>query len=518
MAEISRRSFLEDFFYQKETSKRLYINTNLGEFTPKLNRLQVAHLLRRTSFSVSKDLLDVYTGKNASEIVDLLFDQADKNLNPSPPYFSGDKIRNPANLSGTQKKEEESKVNKHNGDYNYELGEWWVKLMRANNSGILEKMTLFWHGHFASQFAVCPSIPALMMYRQNDLLRKNYAGNLRTLLEKLTIDGAMLRYLNGAENNSDSPNENYARELMELFSIGVGNYSEQDVREAAKILTGWKVTMFTDEGLPYEGYLNPINFDKNTKLFMGEVFNVNYEINQQNVYENSVKKLISVLLNKKAKEAATFMSQKIYKFFVYANPEKVDKKVIDQMAQLLLDNNFDTRPLLKTLFKSQHFFDDLNIGVQIKSPAETLIGFTRHFVYNDRYVRNMMAVLGQELFNPPNVAGWRGYRSWISTKTLPQTIYFLVDEILITFKNDALGEWIKSISEFDNPKKLVEGIAELFFSRPISPERVIKFTNILLAGAPDYEWYDIVKNKEQAGLKVRVLLKEIIKSPDYYLS
>jgi uncharacterized protein (DUF1800 family) len=277
MGEISRKSFLESIFGESQGSKRLAINTSLAEFTPALSRTQVAHLLRRTSFFVTKEAIDSYTGKKASEIVDTLFDLADRNLNPTPPYFSGDRIRNPANVTGNQKKDEEAKVNKQNGDYNFELGEWWVKLIRTGNTGILEKMVLFWHGHFATQYAVCPSIPAAMMYRQNDLLRKNYAGNLKTMLENLTIDGAMLRYLNGAENNSDSPNENYARELMELFSIGVGNYSEQDIREAAKILTGWKVTMFVDEGIPYEGYLNPKNFDKNTKLFMGEVFAVNYE-------------------------------------------------------------------------------------------------------------------------------------------------------------------------------------------------------------------------------------------------
>jgi hypothetical protein len=170
---------------------------------------------------------------------------------------------------------------------------------------------------------------------------------------------------------------------------------------------------------------------------------------------------------------------------------------------------FEFKPVLKALFKSQHFFDDLNIGVQIKSPAETLIGFTRHFEYNDRWVRNMMSSLGQELFNPPNVAGWKGYRTWISTKTLPLTIYYLVNEILISLKNDALGDWIKRFSEYDNPKKLVEGIGSLFFARPLSEERVMKFTNVLLAGTPDYEWYEIVKNKEQTGIKVRVLMREI---------
>jgi len=514
MAAISRRNFLEGWFDPSQNQSE--VNTGLEEYTQVLSRLQVRHLLRRATFSLTNSVIDKYVGKTAGEIVDVLFDNADKNTSPIQPFFVNDVVKNPQNLNGKQKEEEAAKRALHLGDYNKELGKWWVILMKNDRESILEKTVLFWHDHFATQFAICDNIPAVSMYKQNDLFRKNYAGNFRTLLEQISVDGAMLRYLNGNENLSDSPNENYARELMELFSLGVGNYTEQDVREAAKILTGWKITMFADEGTPYKAFLNTAHFDANPKLFMGEVFAVNYDINEQNVFNNSVRKLIDVILDKKGQLVAKFLAKKMFEYYVYSNPSKTNQVVVDELAKVLYDNKFEIKPMLKKLFKSQHFFDDLNIGIQLKSPTETIIGMLRHLEYNDLYARNIMATLGLELFNPPNVAGWKGYRSWISTKTLPSTIHFL-KEIINTNNDLALGNWANTIESSGDVHILTERMLELFMARPLSAERIKKYENVLLAGAPDYEWYEIFKNKEQAGQKIRNLLFEIIKAPDYFL-
>ncbi len=512
MGVVSRRDFFGSLF----AISRLDITADLGEYTQPLNRLQVQHLLRRATFSLSNSIIDKYVGKTAAFVVDELFENADASINPSPPFFHNDHIKNPGNLSGKQREEAEAKRNLLFGEYNHVLGEWWVTLMKKDTVSVLEKMVLFWHDHFATQFQSCDNIPAVSMYRQNDLFRKNYAGNLRTLLEQLTIDGAMLKYLNGNLNISASPNENYARELMELFSLGVGNYTEQDVREASKILTGWKVNYFLDEGIPYKPFLNLVDFDKSTKFFMGEVFAVNYEVNEQNVFKNSIQKLIDVILSKKTEVAAKFISNKLYQYFVYANPQKGDARVIDQMAKLVIDNGFELKPVLKRLLKSQHFFDDLNVGAQIKSPAETVIGMLKHLKYPDRWARNIMSTLGLELFNPPNVAGWKGYRSWISTKTLPTTIYY-VKEIINNNTNTELAGWALSIEGSGDVKVLTERYIELFLARPVSEDRFNKFKNVFLGGAPDYEWYEIIKNKDQAGQRVRSFLFEIIKAPEYFL-
>ena len=514
MGAISRKNFFEGLF---ESSKlRLEINGSLDEYTQPLSRLQVQHLLRRTTFSLTNSIVDKYVGQKASVVVDELFSNADASINALQPFFVNDHIKNPGNLSGKQREEAEAKKSLLFGEYNLTLGEWWVGLMKKDTNSILEKMVLFWHDHFATQFAICDNIPAISMYKQNDVFRKNYAGSFRTLLEQVSIDGAMLKYLNGDQNKSDSPNENYARELMELFSLGVGNYSEQDVREAAKILTGWKVNYFLDEGTPYKPFLNISEFDKTTKLFMGEVFSVNYEVNEQNVFKNSIQKLIEVILAKKGQASAKFICKKLYEYFVYANPQKLDNQIIDLMSQLLIENRFEIKPVLKKLLKSQHFFDDLNIGIQIKSPVETIVGMVKHIKYNDRYARNVMAVLGLELFNPPNVAGWKGYRSWISTKTLPTSIYFL-KEIINDNSNLQLADWALKIESSGDVQILTERYLELFLARPVSEERFKKFKNVFLGGAPDYEWYEIIKNKEQAGQRIRSFLFELIKAPEYFL-
>jgi hypothetical protein len=249
---------------------------------------------------------------------------------------------------------------------------------------------------------------------------------------------------------------------------------------------------------------------------MGEVFAVNYEVNEQNVFKNSIQKLIAVILSKKGEVAAKFISNKLYQYFVYANPQKADASVIDQMAKLVTANDFELKPVLKRLLKSQHFFDDLNVGAQIKSPAETVIGMLKHLKFSDRLARNIMSVTGLELFNPPSVAGWKGYRSWISTKTLPTTIYY-TKEIINNNTNTELADWALSIEGSGDVKVLTERYIELFLARPVSEDRFNKFKNVFLGGAPDYEWYEIIKNKDQAGQRVRSFLFEIIKAPEYFL-
>jgi uncharacterized protein (DUF1800 family) len=389
--------------------------------------------------------------------------------------------------------------------------------MKKDHDSVLEKLVLFWHDHFATQYANCDPIPALLMLNQNQLFRSNFAGSFKKLLEEISIDGAMLRYLNGNENDAEAPNENYARELLELFSLGVGNYTEQDIREAAKILTGWKVNIFSNETeTPFKPYLSEKAFDKNTKIFMGESFTVNYTINTQNVYENSVKKLISVVLNKKGSEASKFLMTKIYEYYVYANEAKTDKNIIDQMAKQFVDSGFTLKPVLKTLFSSEHFFDPNIIGSQIKSPIETVIGVVRHFKYSDIYARNVMMELGQEPFNPPNVAGWKAYRTWINTVTLPKTIFFL-KEIINNNSSEELGAWAKKVLKHEELDSFVKTVAELFLAKPTESSKIKKYKEVLLSSAPENEWQEIVKNQTVLGQRLRNLLFEIIKAPDFYL-
>ena len=510
MSGVSRRDFFENFW----GAKRAEVKAGWEEHTAPLSRQEVRHLLQRCTFALSPAVIDKYVGKTAGELVDLLFSQA--NTNPGPPAFVNDVLYNPDNLSGNRKEEESQKLAKHSGDYNWDLGGWWVTQMKNDRESILEKLVFFWHGHLTTQYANCVNIPVIPMYLQNDLFRKNFAGSFYTLLEKITIDGAMLIYLNGNENISEAPNENFARELLELYTLGVGNYTEADVKAAAKILTGWKVKYFADESTtPNRGYFNPNDFDKNTKRFFDEAFTVNYEITQANVYNNSVKKLISVILSKKGTVAAKFMMRKLYRYFVYANPNETDEALVDQLAARLIAEKFEFMPVVKMMLKSKHFFDPENIGIQLKSPAEVIVNMVSHFKYVDRYARNVMSELGLELFNPPNVSGWKGYRSWVSTKSLPTSLYYIHE--IFSFNTSAdFAAWAEGIDNTGDPDRLTTRILETFFGRPVSTERFRGYTQMLAASAA--EWQALRSDKNAAGQRVKKLMENVIKVPEFYLS
>jgi uncharacterized protein (DUF1800 family) len=507
MAVVTRRGFFEDFF----NLHRAEVQAGLEEHTSPLSRVEVRHLLQRCCFALSPEVIDKYVGKTASEVVDSLFKNG--NLNPNPPAFVNDQIRNPDKLSGAQKEAEASKLAQHYGDFNWDLGGWWVTQMKNDKESILEKMVFFWHGHLTTQYANCVNIPVIPMYLQNDLFRKNFAGNFYSLLEKISIDGAMLVYLNGGENVAEAPNENYARELLELYSLGVGNYTETDIKEAAKILTGWKVKYFSDESMtPNRGYFNPNDFDKNTKRFFEESFPVNYELTQENALTHSVRKLIQVILNKKGDIAAKFMMGKFYKYFVYANPSAQDQAIIQQLAAQLVADKFEFQPVLKKLLKSKHFFAPENIGIQLKSPAETIVNMVAHLKYVDKYARNVMSELGLELFNPPNVSGWKGYRSWVSTKSLPTTIFYIHE--IFSYNTPAdFADWAQKIDHTGDRARLASRILETFLGREVGPKRFSAFTDLLGA-----DWSSIRSNKTEAGNRVRRVLELVIKTPEFYLS
>lgn len=514
MSVVSRRDFLGGFF--GSVTERGEVQAGWEEHTTPLSRAEVRHLIQRCSFALSPAIIDKYVGKTAAEVVDTFFANAQAKTAPTQPPFVNDVLYNPDHLSGNRKEEESQKLHKHSGDYNWDLGGWWVTQMKNDRESLLEKLVFFWHGHLTTQYANCVSIPAIPMYLQNDLFRKNFAGNFYTLLEKITIDGAMLVYLNGNDNISEAPNENYARELLELYSLGVGNYTENDVKEAAKILTGWKVKYFADESnTPNRGYFNANDFDKNTKRFFEETFSVNYEVTQENVYNNSVKKLINVILTKKGNVAAKFMMRKFYRYFIYAHPTKTDETLISDLASRLIAAKFEFTPVLKTMLKSKHFFDEKNIGIQLKSPAETIVNMVSHFKYVDRYARNVMSELGLELFNPPNVSGWKGYRSWVSTKSLPSTIFYIHEIFSFNTPTD-FATWAEGIDNSGDHEKLTSRILETFFGRAVSAERFKEYTSQLAASPP--EWNSVKGDKNLAGQRVKKLMENVIKAPEFYLS
>ena len=269
----------------------------------------------------------------------------------------------------------------------------WMYRMLSTDSVLREKMTFFWHNHFST------SVPfAYLMQMQNNTIRKHALGKFSDLLFATAKDPAMLLYLNNHENKKDAPNENFAREVMELFTLGEGNYSEKDIKEAARAFTGWT----TNRKGEYE--FREKDHDGGEKEFFGRKGNFNGE------------DILKILLEQN--QTSYFITQKIYKEFVNSKPNHERIKIL---AESFFNSGYDISNLMKRIFNSEWFYDDENIGCKITSPVELLVRYMRLFdvdFKNDKTLLALQKVLGQTLFFPPNVAGWKGGRNWIDSSSL----------------------------------------------------------------------------------------------------
>ncbi|RFZ83146.1 DUF1800 domain-containing protein [Mucilaginibacter terrenus] len=269
----------------------------------------------------------------------------------------------------------------------------WINKMSTTKAVLREKMTLFWHNHFA-----CRTQNAWYAQQLNNIQREHAIGNFRTLLIEVAKSPAMLQFLNNQQNQKNHPNENFARELMELFTIGRGNYTEQDVKESARAFTGWG---FNKDGK----FVNRLNLhDTGSKTFLGKSGNFTGE------------DVIDMLLAKK--ETAHFICNKLYRNFVNETP---DPAHVDAMANTFFNSNYEIKPLLLFLFNADWFYAEKNMANLIKSPVDFIVGLNRQFYItyqNPDVVLQFERALGQVLFYPPNVAGWPGGRNWIDSSSL----------------------------------------------------------------------------------------------------
>ncbi|MFT5883833.1 MAG: hypothetical protein ACI9IP_000280 [Arcticibacterium sp.] len=512
----NRRSFFETLLGQSNTRAV----QSLDELDRPLTKVDVYHLLKRCCFSVDPLYAKSLIGKNAKVAVTELINNAKNKTIPLPPFDVNQGFISPENLAGDAKaKQREANLNAH-FEQNKLLVSWWLDLMKGDKNSLSEKLTFLWHGHFTTQYEGNEPIPAQLIYRQNLLFRKQYLSDFKTFLEKVTIDGAMLLYLNGSSNNRLAANENYARELLELFSVGIGegHYSEEDIREAAKVLTAWRVNYYTDGGELYKQFLDPALFSTDQKTVFDVSFTVDYTVNQENVYKNSIQKLMAVILDKKAREVSLFLAQKFYNTFVYSKPQDQPTETVTQLAYFFVSSGYNIQTTIIKLLSSKHFFDESNYGIQIKSPLENLLGFAAHFDVETEKLYKWVVNFGQEPLNPPNVSGWKGYRSWINTKSLP-TYIFVFNEILKEQNDESLGNWaLKNMDNYDDSYMLVENITLLFLGKIPDELRLEKLHKVLLGGAPYYEWPELAQNKSNAGIRIKVLLKEMFRMPDFYLA
>jgi uncharacterized protein (DUF1800 family) len=289
--------------------------------------------------------------------------------------------------------EARKKIRQQRRDDLVNLNLHWLEKMATDKAQLREKLTFFWHGHFA-----CHVDHPFGMQHLNNLMRRLAMGNFRELLLEVSRHPAMLQYLNNRQNRKRHPNENFARELMELFTLGRGNYTENDVKEAARAFTGWN---FDQEG---QFVFRKGQHDFGSKTFRGKTGSFDGE------------DIIDLILEDK--QTARHLSTKLYRFFVNDQP---DPAPIEELASVLFDNDYHIGTAMEHLLMADWFYSPKNMAAKIKSPVELLTGLMRQLDMElpaAKPVTGVQKILGQVLFHPPNVAGWPGGRSWIDSSTL----------------------------------------------------------------------------------------------------
>lgn len=352
--------------------------------------LKNKHLLWRAGFGVSINQIDGLKNKNIKTLMNELFKEESFS---EITYDTPDPVSVADYMNSTAPAEKKKEMQRINREQNNELNLNFLNSIVNSKEQMREKMAFFWHGHFASRVQN-PRFNKQLL----NTIRKNALGNFKDLLFEVSQSPAMLNFLNNQQNKKDHPNENFAREVMELFTMGRGNYTEKDVREGARAFTGWS---YDKEG----NFKERKNLhDEGSKTFLGKTGNFD---------GNDV---LNMILEQKT--TAQFITTKIYKFFVN---EKPDQEIVNQLSANFYHSGYDIKKLMTEIFSSTWFYDQKNIGNRIKSPIELMAGIMRILPMHIQNPENLIVyqkLLGQMLLYPPNVAGWPNGKSWIDSSTL----------------------------------------------------------------------------------------------------
>jgi uncharacterized protein (DUF1800 family) len=342
-------------------------------------RSQVAHLLRRAGFGASEAELDQYTALGFSGAVERL-------LNPEQVDDSAAVARMAPLPNTPTEREVRGKIEP--------VKFWWFSRMLYTQRPLQERMVLFWHNHFATANSKVNN--AVLMQQQVELFREFGLGSFETLLQKVTRDPAMLIWLDNRDNRKASPNENFAREVMELFTVGIGNYTEDDIKEAARAFTGHAL-----RDLQYT--FNRNQHDTREKTFQGQTGNFDAD------------DILGILVRHPA--TARFITAKLFSFFVYDNP---DPAIVDRLANTLVSSNFDIRSVLRDILTGPEFLSAQAFHAQVKSPVDLVVGSLKSLDVQDigPDATATLRRMGQDLLNPPDVSGWQGGSAWINSTTL----------------------------------------------------------------------------------------------------
>lgn len=391
-------------------------------------RSLAAHLYRRATFGATRQQLDEAVAQSPAEVVRQLFAE------PDAAGFEQASEQLAGAMLATGKPEN--------------LAPWWLYRMLNSPTPLREKLTLFWHGHFATGAEKVND--AQDMFAQNELLRKYAWGDFAQMVQEISRNPAMLIYLDSVTNRKAHPNENYARELMELFCLGEGNYSEADVQQVARCFTGWEVRR-------HQFRFNRYQHDGGEKQFLGSRGEFGGE------------DAVRVVLEQDA--APRFIVRKLFRYFVCDEPEAPDA-LLQPLADQFRADGLNIGPTIERMLGSRLFFSPAAQGRKIRSPVELGVGLLASLegTTNLQWLATQLAELGQSVFYPPNVKGWDGGRTWINSATLiarANLVLGLVAQENTRFAGGRLGEWAGN-SGAANPEAFVDLLAMLLVSVPLA--------------------------------------------------
>lgn len=465
------------------------------------NARRVAHLYRRLGFGATLAQIQQGLQMSPSELVDSLLDTAADLPIPDPPYWA----------SYTSDDYEADPNPDLRFEHYAEMRRRWLGEML--DEGVRAKMALFWHNHFVTQLNVygCNSY----QWNYYSLLHEYAFGNFRVFAREMGKTGAMLVFLNGNENVAAQPNENYARELMELFTMGESNgYTQADIVEMARALTGWRANQYecTDP------FFDPAQHDNGQKTVFGQTANLNF---------NTAHNLV---FSARADQTAGHISEKLYKFFVYETP---DKQVVEGLAQTFKTAGWELMPVLKQMLKSEHFFDEAQMTSRIKSPLETYLclwkmaGATAAEIEDNWWdaVSYWSYQVGQEIFNPVNVAGWPGHRKWINENTMTARWDYASGMAYLLTQNETLRENLRALAQAltndsNDPALIAAALSEFFLGQTLDPVHLYIAVLYLKYGIPENYYQDGSWNLywNEAPYQIVNQLYYMVRLPEYQLT
>jgi hypothetical protein len=477
------------------------ITTGLQPYIPTSqspwNELRIRHAYRRIGYDANQSMISNALSLSPSQLIDQLIDESLNAPDWPQPSWSNFTLQDYENMGLNISEETDA----NNLEIILEV------MNQMQTIGLKGRLILFWSNHFVTRLESYQT--SNHMYEYFHTLEQYGLGNFQDFTRAIGKTGAMLIFLNGFENTSNSPNENYARELYELFTLGLDNgYTQQDIVETSKALTGYNLR--DDVTSPI--FFDDTTFDNSNKLIFGQEGNWNHD------------DAIDILFQERGPQIANFICKKLYKYFVSAT---VNEDVVTDMANIFVQD-FNIANVLRTLFKSQHFFDSKTIGIQIKSPYDMTLSFLKitGFSLQPDFHRTLPWInlsLGQDLFSPVDVAGWQGDRDWINTSSLTGRWEFMQWILWHTWENfsEELRTFaIESSNNSNDPYVVTKSIIDRFIPTELfSPEEYQTATDVLKNDLPENYFENGIWNLDFQHIHYQLLLLflHLITIPEFQL-